>query len=104
MSNLAEFRRNPFVQSEYALATGRTVENLLNRSESMNGNTKFSTFLQATWTTTSPIDWLSEDDALSASIAGLRSAAEMIASLEASVDMPYPEILKNLNVGIAPVI
>lgn len=97
MSNLAEFRRNPFVQSEYALATGRTVENLLNRSESMNGNTKFSTFLQATWTTTSPIDWLSEDDALSASIAGLRSAAEMIASLEDSVDMPYPEILKKFE-------
>jgi antirestriction protein ArdC len=96
MVNLAEFRKSFFLQHEYALATGRTVENLLKRSEALNGNTQFNTFLYKTESTSSPIDWLDEDQYLNASIYGLRQVAQEIASLELWLGLPYPEILTAL--------
>lgn len=97
MSNLAEFRNNYFLQLEYALATGRTVDNLLKRCEGPHGNTQFNSFLQKTASSSSPIDWLDYDDALNASIVGLKHVAQKIADLEAWLDSPYQQILKGLD-------
>ena len=97
MSNLAEFRNDFFLQSEYSLATGRTIDNLLKRCEGLHGNTQFNSFLQKTFSSSSPIDWLTDDDALNASIAGLRYAAKEIANLESWLNLSYREILEGLD-------
>lgn len=96
MSSLAKFRDNFFIQHEYALATGRTVENLLKRSETLHGNTHFNSFLQQTVSSSSPVDWLDEDHCLNASIHGLKQTAEEIADLELWLGLPYPDILLGL--------
>lgn len=97
MSNLAEFRNDFFLQSEYSLATGRTIDNLLKRCEGLHGNTQFNSFIQKTFSSSSPIDWLTDDDALNASIAGLRYAAKEIANLESWLNLSYREILEGLD-------
>ncbi|MFT6907394.1 MAG: antirestriction protein ArdC [Oleiphilaceae bacterium] len=93
MVNLAEFRKSFFLQHEYALATGRSVEYLLKNSEALNGNTHFNTFLYKT----KSIDWLDEDQGLNASIYGLKQVAQEIACLELWLELPYPEILTALT-------
>lgn len=97
MSNLAEFRNDFFLQSEYSLATGRTIDNLLRRCEGLHGNTQFNSFLQQTSSSSSPIDWLTYDDSLNASISGLKYAAEVISELEAWLNLSYREILEGLD-------
>ncbi|HIF9190072.1 TPA: zincin-like metallopeptidase domain-containing protein [Photobacterium damselae] len=97
MINLAEFRNDFFLQLEYSLATGRTIDNLIKRCEGMHGNTQFNSFLQQTSSSSSPIDWLSNDDSLNASISGLRYAAEVIVELEDWLALPFREILHGLD-------
>jgi antirestriction protein ArdC len=96
MTNLKKFRENYFLQQEYALATGRTVAKLLERSEGLNGNTQFNSFLQQTQSSSSPISWLEEELCLNASIHGLKQSAKEITELEQWLDFSYPDILFHL--------
>ncbi|MGX9463239.1 zincin-like metallopeptidase domain-containing protein [Shewanella sp. A14] len=96
MVNLTEFRQNFFIQQEYALITGRTIQSLLTRSAELHGNTQFNSFLYKTQSTSNPINWLDEDQCLNASINGLRQASKKIASLEIWLGLPYSEILSAL--------
>lgn len=96
MTNLAEFRGNYFLQQEYSLATGRTVENLLQRSEQFHGNTQFNTFLNKTESSSSPISWLMDDERLNASIYALKIVTKEITDLEDWLDFSYPDILFHL--------
>ncbi|SIR36564.1 Antirestriction protein ArdC [Shewanella morhuae] len=96
MVNLTEFRQNFFIQQEYALITGRTIQNLLTRSAELHGNTRFNTFLYKTQSTSNPINWLDEDQCLNASINGLKQASQEITSLEKWLGLSYSEILSAL--------
>lgn len=97
MSNLAKFREDKCLQLEYSLATGRTVQNLMDRSQELHGNTQFNTFLQNTYTSSSPINWLESDEFLDMRISVFKHAAYEIANLEACLDLPYHEIISRLK-------
>lgn len=96
MVNLTEFRQDFFIQQEYALITGCTIQSLLTRSAELHGNTRFNSFLYKTQSTSNPINWLDENQCLNASINGLRQASQEISSLEIWLGLHYSEILSAL--------
>ncbi len=97
MSKLAEFRKNKCLQLEYSLATGRSIDNLIKRSGDFHGNTQFNSFLDSTRGSSSPIDWLDVDDSLNIPISVLKYAAQVVATLEVYLDLPYTSILDELK-------
>lgn len=97
MTNLAQFRKNEFLQYEYALATGCTVSKLLQKSSNLHGNTSFNSFLNATFSTVSPIDWLEQDQILDASVSNLKSVAKYLTYLEDWLGLSSFEILNGMS-------
>lgn len=98
VNNLSDFRKSEFLQLEYALATGQTVRNLLDRSEGLHGNTQFNSFLLQTRSSKKrTIDWLVYEECLNASIAGLKQAARKMAELEAYLGFSTFDILEKLK-------
>ncbi|NOH68161.1 DUF1738 domain-containing protein [Vibrio rotiferianus] len=97
MSNLTKFREDKCLQLEYSLATGRTIQNLMKRTRDLHGNTQFNSFLQSTTASSSPIDWLEQDEFLEMRISALKYATKEIACLESSIGMPYQDIVSKLK-------
>ena len=97
MVNLAAFRNSVFLQHEYALATGRSIENLIARSRDIHGKTNFSNFLVQTQSTSSPIKWLEYEESLDASVKPLKQAATFLSELEALAGATISEVLEGLK-------
>lgn len=97
MTNLAEFRKNPLLQLEYSLATGRSLSNLSKRSGELHGNIQFHNFLSQTSSTSSPINWLNENNYLNIYTSVLKRAAKEISELELVVGITFTEILDKLR-------
>ncbi|MBC6987550.1 MULTISPECIES: zincin-like metallopeptidase domain-containing protein [unclassified Alteromonas] len=97
MFNLATFRNSVFLQHEYALATGRSIVNLMTRSRDIHGKTNFSNFLIQTQSTSSPIKWLEYEESLDASVKPLKQAATFLSELEALAGATISELLEGLK-------
>lgn len=97
MVNLAAFRNSVFLQHEYALATGRSITNLLTRSKDFHGKTNFSNFLVQTQSSSSPINWLEYEESLDASVKPLREAATLLSELEELAGATISELSEGLK-------
>lgn len=97
MVNLSQFRKDKFLQYEYALATGCTVSKLLKKSSGLHGNTGFNSFLNSTFSSVSPIDWLEQDEILDASVNNLKAVAKFLTDLEDWLELSSFEVLNGLS-------
>ena len=97
MSNLAALRKSELLQYEFALGTGRTVANLLSRTEDLHGNTDIFNAMASTGSSSSPVKWLGEDEFLEASITGLKQASRFLVSLEKSLDISVSDLRNALK-------
>ena len=95
--NLSTFRHDYCVKLVCSLETGRAVTNLQERSRALNGNTRFTTFVQSTYNTRSPIGWLGENNFLDMRLSVLKRATSEIADLEACVGATYQQIIVQLK-------
>ena len=97
MTNLAALRKSELLQYEFALGTGRTVANLLSRTKNLHGNTDIFNAMASTGSSSSPVNWLGEDEFLEASITSLKQASRLLVTLEDSIDMSIPELVYALK-------